>query len=139
MAQVRINKYISDTGFCSRREADQLVEDARVEVNGTVAVPGTKVSPGDTVRIDGEVLRPNPESFVERPKLPKPKKRPVRYAPVEEEETPVHRSHRGTRGGLRNRPRPGRCRSNPAMTVPETPNPQKTKTTAVLAAIDYTH
>lgn len=66
-------------------------------------MPGTKVSPGDTVRIDGEVLRPNPESFVERPKLPKPKKRPVRYAPVEEEETPVHRSHRGTRGGLRNR------------------------------------
>lgn len=103
MAQVRINKYISDTGFCSRREADQLVEDARVEVNGTVAVPGTKVSPGDTVRIDGEVLRPNPESFVERPKLPKPKKRPVRYAPVEEEEAPVHRSHRGTRGGLRKR------------------------------------
>lgn len=103
MAQVRINKYISDTGFCSRREADQLVEDARVEVNGAVAVPGTKVSPGDTVRIDGEVLRPNPESFVERPKLPKPKKRPVRYAPVEEEEAPVHRSHRGTRGGLRNR------------------------------------
>ena len=103
MVQVRINKYISDTGFCSRREADKLVDDARVEVNGSVALPGTKVSPGDTVRIDGEVLRPNPESFVERPKLPKPKKRPVRYAPVEEEVAPVHRSHRGTRGGLRNR------------------------------------
>lgn len=43
MVQVRINKYISDTGFCSRREADKLVEDARVEVNGAVAVPGTKV------------------------------------------------------------------------------------------------
>ena len=42
MVQVRINKYISDTGFCSRREADKLVEDARVEVNGAVAVPGTK-------------------------------------------------------------------------------------------------
>lgn len=73
MAQVRINKYISDTGFCSRREADQLVEDARVEVNGTVAVPGTKVSPGDTVRIDGEVLRPNPESFVDGPSSPNPR------------------------------------------------------------------
>lgn len=102
MVQVRINKYISDTGFCSRREADKLVEDARVEVNGSVALPGTKVSPGDTVRIDGEILRPNPESFVERPKLPKPKKRPMPHHPVEEEEVPAHRSHRGTRGGLRN-------------------------------------
>lgn len=104
MAQVRINKYISDTGFCSRREADKLVDDARVEVNGAVALPGTKVSPGDTVRIDGEILRPNPESFVELPKLPKPKKRPLPHYPVEEEETsPTRRSHRGTRGGLRNK------------------------------------
>lgn len=104
MAQVRINKYISDTGFCSRREADKLVDDARVEVNGSVALPGTKVSPGDTVRIDGEILRPNPESFVERPKLPKPRKRPLTHYPVEEEETsPTRRSHRGTRGGLRNK------------------------------------
>lgn len=103
MVQVRINKYISDTGFCSRREADKLVEDARVEVNGTVAVPGTKVEEGDTVRIDGEILRPNPVSFVERPKLPKPKKRPVRFVPAEEEVLSAHRSHRGTRGGLRNK------------------------------------
>ena len=57
MVQVRINKYISDTGFCSRREADKLVEDARVEVNGAVAVPGTKVGEGDTVRIDGEAVQ----------------------------------------------------------------------------------
>ncbi len=122
MVQVRINKYISDTGFCSRREADKLVDDARVEVNGSVALPGTKVSPGDTVRIDGEVLRPNPESFIERPKLPKPKKRPVRNTPVEEEEAPVHRSHRGTRGGLRNRldreelPKPRNDRSRQSKT-----------------------
>ena len=87
MVQVRINKYISDTGFCSRREA----------------VPGTKVGEGDTVRIDGEILRPNPDSFVERPKLPKPKKRPVRFVPAEDEDLSAHRSHRGTRGGLRNK------------------------------------
>ena len=103
MVQVRINKYISDTGFCSRREADKLVEDARVEVNSAVALPGTKVGEGDTVRIDGEILSPNPESFVERPKLPKPIKRPVRFVPVEDEDLSAHRSHRGTRGGLRNK------------------------------------
>ena len=103
MAQVRINKYISDTGFCSRREADKLVDDARVEVNGSVALRRQLVSRDDTVRIDGEKLRPNPDSVVVRPKLPKPKKRPLPHYPVEEEETsPTRRSHRGTRGGLPN-------------------------------------
>lgn len=58
MVKVRINKYISDTGFCSRREADQLIIDERVTVNGTLAVLGTKVAEEDKVKIDGEILRP---------------------------------------------------------------------------------
>lgn len=51
---MRINKYISETGLCSRREADALVAAGRVTVNGEKAVPGTKVSDGDEVRIDGK-------------------------------------------------------------------------------------
>lgn len=51
---VRINKYISESGFCSRREADKLVDDERVTINGTLATPGSRVTEGDKVRIDGE-------------------------------------------------------------------------------------
>ncbi|WP_297929342.1 S4 domain-containing protein [uncultured Coprobacter sp.] len=57
MEKIRINKYISDAGFCSRREADQLIVDERVTINGVLAVMGAKVSLEDKVRIDGEILR----------------------------------------------------------------------------------
>ncbi|MBP6596823.1 MAG: pseudouridine synthase [Arenimonas sp.] len=53
---MRVNKYISDTGHCSRREADRLVGERRVSVNGVVAGIGTQVEAGDEVRIDGQVL-----------------------------------------------------------------------------------
>jgi 23S rRNA pseudouridine2604 synthase len=57
MEPKRLNKYISDTGFCSRREADQLIEQGRVTVNGKIpADPGIKVTPKDKVRIDDETL-----------------------------------------------------------------------------------
>ena len=55
---IRINKYISSTGFCSRREADRLVEAGRVTVDGDVAVMGTIVCDGQCVRIDGRVIEP---------------------------------------------------------------------------------
>ena len=55
---MRLNKHISDTGFCSRREADRLVAEGRVAVNGIRARIGADVGEGDEVRIDGEVLRP---------------------------------------------------------------------------------
>lgn len=55
--QTRINKYISDTGYCSRREADKLVEQGRVSINGAKLVIGTKVNDGDTVEIDGKPLK----------------------------------------------------------------------------------
>ncbi len=53
---VRINKYISESGFCSRRDADKLVADERVTINGVVATPGSRVAEGDKVKIDGEPL-----------------------------------------------------------------------------------
>ena len=56
MEKIRINKYISDAGFCSRREADQLIVDERVTINGVLAAMGAKVSLEDKVRIDGEIL-----------------------------------------------------------------------------------
>lgn len=53
----RLNKYISETGFCSRREADRLIEQQRVTINGKVPEMGTKVLPGDNVEIDGKPVR----------------------------------------------------------------------------------
>jgi 23S rRNA pseudouridine2604 synthase len=50
---VRLNKYISETGVCSRREADKWIEAGRVTLNGAPATLGHKVAPGDEVRIDG--------------------------------------------------------------------------------------
>lgn len=51
---MRINKFISETGFCSRREADKLVDRGRVTINGAVALLGSQAEPGDDVRIDGK-------------------------------------------------------------------------------------
>jgi 23S rRNA pseudouridine2604 synthase len=54
--EVRINKYISETGYCSRREADKLVESGRVTINGERAVLGSQADSGDRVLIDGMAL-----------------------------------------------------------------------------------
>ena len=53
---MRVNKFISETGFCSRREADRLVAAGRVTVDGRQARTGTEVEPGADVRIDGQPL-----------------------------------------------------------------------------------
>jgi len=50
---VRLNKYISETGVCSRREADKWIEAGRVTCNGQVAGLGTRVADGDEIRVDG--------------------------------------------------------------------------------------
>ncbi len=52
-----INKYISDSGFCSRREADKLIEQCRVEINGSIALKGNRVANGDVITVDGEKLK----------------------------------------------------------------------------------
>ncbi len=54
---VRVNKFISDTGFCSRREADALIKEGRVTVNGSRPSLTTRVEEGDSVLVDGQTLR----------------------------------------------------------------------------------
>jgi 23S rRNA pseudouridine2604 synthase len=54
---IRINKFISETGFCSRREADKLVEAGRVTLNGRPAVLGDKAGEGDQVSVDGKPIK----------------------------------------------------------------------------------
>jgi 23S rRNA pseudouridine2604 synthase len=53
---VRINKYFSEIGYCSRREADKLIEQRRVTINGVVAEMGSKVSPADVIRLNGKLI-----------------------------------------------------------------------------------
>lgn len=52
-----LNKYISETGFCSRREADNYIDQGRVTINDNVAIKGNRVLPGDVVEIDGEPIK----------------------------------------------------------------------------------
>jgi 23S rRNA pseudouridine2604 synthase len=52
-----INKYISETGFCSRREADKFIEQGRVTINGNIALKGNRVGENDIVHIDDEPLK----------------------------------------------------------------------------------
>ena len=51
---IRINKYLSEVGYCSRRKADRLIEDGKVTINGKVPEMGTKVEKGDLVEVEGK-------------------------------------------------------------------------------------
>lgn len=55
--KTRINKFLSETGYCSRREADRLLEEGRITINGSVPEMGTKVSLDDEIRVDGKLIR----------------------------------------------------------------------------------
>lgn len=55
--EISLNKYISESGFCSRREADELIEQCRVTINGKDAFKGNRVKENDVVLIDGEPLK----------------------------------------------------------------------------------
>ena len=57
-----LNKYISDTGFCSRREADKYIEQLRVTINGKEASKGNRVKPGDVVMVDWEPIKKKVEA-----------------------------------------------------------------------------
>ena len=61
MSSISLNKYISDTGYCSRREADRLIEAGRVLLNNEIAVTGNRYAPGDEVVVDGSILEPLPK------------------------------------------------------------------------------
>ncbi|MEM9648181.1 MAG: 23S rRNA pseudouridine(2604) synthase RluF [Bacteroidota bacterium] len=67
MKETRINKYLSEVGYCSRRAADKLIEQGRVTINGKTPEMGTKVTAEDEVRVDGELIS-------------KPKKQPIYLA-----------------------------------------------------------
>ena len=56
MEDRRLNKYISDSGFCSRREADQLIQQGKVRIDGHVAVLGQRVPPGAQVYVGKELI-----------------------------------------------------------------------------------
>lgn len=59
----RINKYLSEVGYCSRREADKLIEAGRVMVNGNIPEKGTKLVPSDKVYVDGELIENTKKKF----------------------------------------------------------------------------
>ena len=62
----RLNKYISESGFCSRREADKLIEQQKVTINDKLPELGTKVLPGDVVKVSGKVIGAAPENKSDR-------------------------------------------------------------------------
>ncbi|QFG53527.1 23S rRNA pseudouridine(2604) synthase RluF [Chryseobacterium sp.] len=64
MEKTRINKYLSEVGFCSRREADRMLEHGRITVNGVVPEMGTKVSDEDEIMVDGVSIRKTEEEHV---------------------------------------------------------------------------
>lgn len=61
---IRINKYLSEVGHCSRRAADKLLEEGRITLNGVVPELGTRVQPGDEVAVDGEVVAGNDQERI---------------------------------------------------------------------------
>ena len=64
MKETRINKYLSEAGYCSRRAADKLIEDGRVTINGEVPLMGTKIVEGDVVKVDGKSVVKKDEKAV---------------------------------------------------------------------------
>ena len=60
----RLNKYLSEAGYCSRRAADRLIDAGRVTINDVVPEMGTKVSSEDIVKVDGEIIGERQQDFV---------------------------------------------------------------------------
>ncbi|NLJ58630.1 MAG: pseudouridine synthase [Tissierellia bacterium] len=54
---MRINNYISSTGLCSRRQADELIKEGKVKINSKLAIIGQRVKPGDKVEVNGKLLK----------------------------------------------------------------------------------
>ena len=64
MKETRINKFLSEAGYCSRRAADKLIEQNRVTINGEVPLMGTKIVEGDIVKVDGKLITKKEEKPV---------------------------------------------------------------------------
>lgn len=61
---MRINKYLSQIGICSRREADKLVDSGRIKVNNEIAILGTKIKKGDKITIDNKLIKPKKKKTI---------------------------------------------------------------------------
>ncbi len=61
---MRINKYLSQIGICSRREADKLVDSKRIKVNDEIAMLGTKIKEGDKITIDNKLIKPQKKKTI---------------------------------------------------------------------------
>ncbi|HFS67402.1 MAG TPA: 23S rRNA pseudouridine synthase F, partial [Flavobacteriia bacterium] len=64
MQPTRINKYLSEVSFCSRRQADKLLEAGKITINGKIPELGTKVLPTDEIRVDGKLIQKQKEKPV---------------------------------------------------------------------------
>ena len=62
--RIRINKFLSEVGYCSRREADRLIEEGSVTINGKVPEMGTKISADDEIRVKGILISESKEEHV---------------------------------------------------------------------------
>lgn len=62
--QTRLNKYLSEIGFCSRRKADKLIEEGRITVNGELPEMGVKVSGNEEIKVNGKIIENNKEKTV---------------------------------------------------------------------------
>jgi 23S rRNA pseudouridine2604 synthase len=61
---MRLNRYISESGVCSRRAADRIIEEGRVTLDGRIAVLGDRVAEGQTVCVDGRTVQPEEEDII---------------------------------------------------------------------------
>ena len=61
---MRINKYLSQIGICSRREADKLLDSKRIKVNDEIAMLGTKIKEGDKITIDNKLIKPQKKKTI---------------------------------------------------------------------------
>lgn len=64
MKETRINKYLSEVGYCSRRAADKLIDQGRITINGKIPEMGTKITELDEVRVDGKLISESNEKLV---------------------------------------------------------------------------
>ena len=58
---IRINKYLSEVGYCSRRVADRLIQEGKVTINGKIPEIGSKVEKGDQVEVEGQKIEKSPK------------------------------------------------------------------------------
>jgi 23S rRNA pseudouridine2605 synthase len=108
----RLNKYISNSGVCSRREADNLIQDGKVQVNGkTIKELGTKINPSDIVTIENKIIKPQnyvyillnkPSGYITTTKDPEERKTVMELitGATRERVYPVGRLDRNTSGLL---------------------------------------